>query len=257
MDTIKVTVSELPDGLEFRDVWPKLVDHVEKERSEIALLPEMPAYFWFPAIPEFDASVWREALKAHDEFMELLKELDATVISTRPVQENNLRLNQAFCWRKQYEPLRSKYYFPDERGFYEARWFHRKEKDFKTFRIGEVVAGVLICSEVMFNEWARWYGKHGAHIIFVPRATGSNIDRWLVALRMAAIVSGSFVLSSNRRGGEVGFGGCGFVISPEGDVIARTSQNPQNSQNGPFVTVEIDISESIEAKRTYPRYIPE
>jgi N-carbamoylputrescine amidase len=68
---------------------------------------------------------------------------------------------------------------------------------------------------------------------------------------MAAIVSGSFVLSSNRRGGDVCFGGCGLVISPDGDVIARTSENE------PFVTVEIDISESIKAKKTYPRYLPE
>ena len=202
MEKIKVTVCELPDEpQQSRDVWPELVEHVEKEQSQILILPEMPGYFWFPAIPQFNTRVWVSALKAHDEFLKLLNDVPAATVSTRPVQESNLRLNQAFCFDTRYRPLRSKYYFPCEEGFYEARWFHRKEKDFKIFRIGRLVAGVLICSEVMFNEWARYYGRQGAHLICVPRATGRNIDRWLVALRMAAIVSGSFVLSSNRRWG--------------------------------------------------------
>ena len=51
----------------------------------------------------------------------------------------------------------------------------------------------MICSELMFNEWARLYGRQEARIIAVPRAT-FTIDRWLVASGMAAIVSGAFVL---------------------------------------------------------------
>ncbi len=100
----------------------------------------------------------------------------------------------------------------------------------------------------MFNEWARLYGRRGAHIIAVPRAT-FTIDRWLVASGMASIVSGSFVLSSNRVGGN--FSGRGWIISPEGEVIAETSRGE------PFVTLTIDLKEAELAKKTYPRYIPE
>jgi|GEM_PF-5835319 len=89
-----------------------------------------------------------------------------------------------------------------------------------------------------FNEWARLYGKQGVHIIAVPRA-----------LRMAAIVSGAFVLSSNRVGRE--FSGYGWIVSPEGEVISSTSRDEK------FVTVSIDLREAELAKRSYPRNIPE
>lgn len=63
--------------------------------------------------------------------------MKVTVISTRPVQENNFRLNQAFCWtdKNGYQPVHNKYCFPDEEGFYEAKWFHKKEQDFTAFPV--------------------------------------------------------------------------------------------------------------------------
>jgi N-carbamoylputrescine amidase len=66
---------------------------------------------------------------------------------------------------------------------------------------------------------------------------------------MAAIVSGAFVLSSNRVGED--FGGHGWVISPEGEVIAETSRDE------PFLTVSINLKEAELAKQTYPRNIQE
>ncbi|AEA47024.1 carbon-nitrogen hydrolase family protein [Archaeoglobus veneficus] len=254
---MRVTVCELPDSL-VDETWENLVRHVRKEQSELVVLPEMPACPWFASMSRFDERVWQEALQAHDALMTRLDELTpATVISTRPVQDGAYRLNQAFFWNEGYCAIRTKYYLPDEEGFYEASWFHRGEKDFTVFRTRGIAIGVLICSELMFNEWARLYGKQGAHIIAVPRATErKTLDRWLVALRMAAIVSGAFVLSSNRVGksgdaGGVEFGGCGWIISPEGDVLASTSRSK------PFITMDIDLNEAVCAKRTYPRYIPE
>lgn len=239
---LKVTVCELDCGLGYK----QYIDQIEKEKSDLIVLPEMPAYFWFPSLPQFNKTIWQEALKAHDEFISMLHEISNPLISTRPVQED-LRLNQAFCYFNGYQPLHNKYYFPNERGFYEARWFQRREKDFKVFKINEISIGILICSELMFNEWARYYGKQNAHIIAVPRAT-TNLERWKVALQMAAIVSGSFVLSSNRVG-EIGFNGFGCVVDPEGNIIAHTSKNE------PFVTVRVDLKEAEKAKKTYPRNI--
>lgn len=234
---LKVTVCEMEFGQFENQI---------KEQTDLLVLPEMPAYFWFPSLPNFNEHIWHEALNAHNRFIAKLHELSPT-ISTRPIQEGDLRLNQAFCYFNGYQPLRNKYYFPNEDGFYEARWFHRKEEDFKVFKINGVSIGILICSELMFSEIARRYGKQNAHIIAVPRAT-TNLERWKVALQMAAIVSGSYVLSSNRVG-EIGFNGFGCVISPDGDIIAHTSKNE------PFVTLEIDLREAEEAKKTYPRYI--
>ncbi len=209
----------------------------------------MPAYPWFASLPQFNERIWREAVKAHDEFISKLGEFPAAIISTRPIQRGKKRLNQAFFWDEgRYYPVRCKYYLPEEEGFYEVTWFHKGTKDFHTVKIRDAVVGILICSELMFNEWARLYGKQGAHIVAVPRATFA-VDRWLIALKMAAIVSGAFVLSSNRTGGS--FSGHGWIISPEGEVIAVTSRDE------PFVTVSINLKEAELAKQTYPRYIQE
>jgi N-carbamoylputrescine amidase len=74
-------------------------------------------------------------------------------------------------WDGKYHPIRSKYYLPNERGFYEAVWFNRGRKDFRVFEWNDIRIGILICSEIFFNEWARYYGRLDAHIIAVPRAT--------------------------------------------------------------------------------------
>ena len=239
---LRVTVCEMDCGLGYE----QYIDQIKEVKSDLVILPEMPAYFWFPSLPQFNKTIWQEALRTHDEFIKVLNGVTIPLISTRPVQED-VRLNQAFCYCDGYIPIRNKYYFPNERGFYEARWFQRGEKDFKVFEISGTSIGVLICSELMFNELARYYGKQNAHIIVVPRAT-TNLDKWKIALQMAAIVSGSFVLSSNRVG-EIGFNGFGCVVSPEGNVITHTSKNK------PFVTVRIDLKDAEKAKKTFPRSI--
>jgi N-carbamoylputrescine amidase len=51
----------------------------------------------------------------------------------------------------------------------------------------------------MFNEYARRFGRAGVQLIAVPRAmppiTAHMFD---VVLQMAAVVSGAYVVSSNR-----------------------------------------------------------
>ena len=80
----------------------------------------MLAYPWFAALQNFDESIWRKALNAHDILLARLNELGSTaVISTRPIQDGHYRLNQAFCWSNcVYRPIREKYYLPNEEGFY-------------------------------------------------------------------------------------------------------------------------------------------
>jgi N-carbamoylputrescine amidase len=63
-------------------------------------------------------------------------------------------------------------------------------------------------------------------------------------------VGGCFELSSNRVDAS-SFGGRGWVISPDGVVLATTSNEK------PFVTVEVSLKEAEEAKKEYPRYIQE
>jgi N-carbamoylputrescine amidase len=115
--------------------------------------------------------------------------------------------------------------------------------------------GFLICTEVMFNEHARHYGRRGANLIAVPRAVGrASLPRWEVAMRMAAIVSGCYVLSSNRGGvdsrGQT-FGGRGWVVDPDGEVLVQTSAG------SPLAFCEVDLEAPLRAQREYPCYVPE
>jgi N-carbamoylputrescine amidase len=256
---MKLTVCEISDDPNalLKDL-KALIPYVCNQRSDLVLLPEMPACPWFGYQANFDISLWRQALETHDQLVRELAALaPASVLATRPVEHEQKRLNQAFVWNQAigYQPIHHKTYFPDEPGFFEAQWFHPTSRDFAPYVFGEIKIGFLICTELMFNEWARHYGRQGVNIIAVPRATeNTSVERWLIALRMAAIVSGAFVISSNHVGlgpSGVNFGGAGAIISPEGHVLAVTSHAQ------PFITIDVDLKEAEAAKKTYPRYVVE
>ncbi len=251
---MKVTICELPDERKsFESAWEELVIDVRKQQSDLVLLPELPFSTWFARTPQFDAQVWHRAQQEHDVMMNSLSALaPATVLGTHLVTEGNLHLNRGFtCTPTEgYKGVHDKYYFPNEKDFYEQDWFDRNRRAFTLAQIQDITLGFLICTEVMFNEWARYYGRQGANIIAVPRASSRNIERWAVALRMAAIASGAFVISSNRVDDHL-FGGHGMVIGPDGEVLAATSRQ------APFATIAIDLAESVQAKSTYPRDVLE
>lgn len=250
---MKVTVCEMPDDREaFAGAWEALVAHVRAEQSDLVLLPELPFSTWFARTTDFNAETWRKAEVAHTEMMSRLNELSpATVLGTHLVTEGDRHLNRGFVWTPTmgYQGAHDKYYLPNEEDFYERCWFDRNERDFHLTHAGEAAIGFLICTEVMFNEWARAYGKQGANIIAVPRASTMDFEQYVIAPRMAAFVSGAFVLSSNRNGDV--FSGHGAVIAPNGLLLASTSRET------PFITVAIDLAESTAAKSTYPRDVLE
>jgi predicted amidohydrolase len=246
---MRVSVCEMPDDRkDFETAWEELIAYVSKQQSDLVLLPELPFYPWIATTSQFDAQIWQIAQKAHEVMMQRLRELSAAVVlGTHPLIEGAVRLPRGFSWTPTdgYQGVHDKYYLPNEEGFYERCWFDRGRRDFTLARVQDLALGFLICSEVMFNEWARYYGRQGANMIAVPRATGGH-ERWVVASRMAAIASGAFVISSNRAQGQV-FGGRGLVVGPDGDVLVSTARQ------APFATVAIDLAESTRAKKTYPR----
>ena len=106
----------------------------------------------------------------------------------------------------------------------------------------------------MFNERARAYGKQKASLIVIPRASGVNIESWKIAGAMASLVSGAYVVSSNRVGrsrGGTQFGGGGFAYAPQGRLLAVT--DPAN----PVRSLDLDPKMSTFAQSAYPCYVPE
>ncbi len=238
--------------------WKDLSRTVTREAPDLFLLNEMPFGRWIAAGAIFNKGTWKQACAIHEEALSKLGELGAgVVLGSRPREDEGKRVNEAFVWTKAdgATGIHTKQYFPDEEGYYEARWFEGGERHFRVAPAGKIRGGFLICTELMFNERAREYRRGGAQVLWVPRATAKlSVPRWTVALRMAAIVSGCYVLSSNRAGtdsrGQL-FGGAGMIVTPEGDVAAQTSEAT------PTAFYEIDTQAVARAQRDYPCYVKE
>jgi N-carbamoylputrescine amidase len=253
---MRVTVCQLSDERsEFESAWGALCEHVTSEKSDLVLLPEMPFSTWFASVRNFDAAVWEGAVSDHRTWKSRLAELaPASVISTEPVVVGGRGLNEAYAWSSGHAtPLHRKRYLPNEDGFWEASWYERSAGVFELTTVVNARVGVQICTEIWWLDESRKYGRRGADLLVVPRATpAASRERWLVAGRAAAIVAGAYCLSSNRSGRSPAgfeFAGLGWIIDPEGDVLALTSDSQ------PFVTLDIDLSRPRKAKSTYPRYV--
>jgi N-carbamoylputrescine amidase len=259
MAKLKIGVCECPTELVAGSAeWNDLARAVSREAPDLFLLNEMPFGSWLAAEETFDGRKWRESCDLHEEGLRHLGDLGAAAVAgTRPRDLDGRRVNEAFVWTATggLQGIHTKQYFPDEEGYYEARWFEAGERHFSLAAAGPVQAGFLICTELMFNEHARHYGRSGAHVILVPRAVGKgSLPRWLVAMRMAAVVSGAYVHSSNRGGidsrGQV-FGGAGWIVDPQGELVAQTSSTT------PAVFYKIDTEFAARAQREYPCYVKE
>ena len=250
---MKVTITQMPDNpLKFEQEWARLERHVKKNQSDLVLLPEMPFYDWFCAGPKFVQETWRDAVHGHDNWLERVSELGApAVLASRPVERGGRRLNEGFVWNKKAgaKGVHFKNYLPNEPGYYEARWYQRGGEPFTPFEVSGWKAGFMICSDLWSMPDARSYGKRGVGLIVAPRCTGLNIDKWLSGGKTAAVIAGAYCASSNRLGkhGAATFGGRGWVVGPDGEVLGLTSSGR------PFATVEIDRNRADNAKNTYPR----
>ncbi len=257
---MKVTVCELPNNwINSKSDQEKFLYHLESEKTELLLLPEMPFSSWLAGKRLPDKKAWEKAVANHNIWIERLEEFNVPVIAgSRPVIKEGRPLNVGFVWTREQgvKAVHEKYYLPDEEGFWESSWYHRGDGRFELITINGLKIGFLICTEIWFNHHAREYGKMGMHLLLCPRAVGSvTTETWLAGGRAAANVSGAYCLSSNFNGAitpEMNFGGTGWIIEPEeGFVMGRTSEKE------PFLTLEIDISQAEKAKVTYPRYVKE
>lgn len=255
---MRLTVCQLRDERAgFEADWRELVRYVATERPDVVLLPELPFAPWFGITDAFDAAVWREVMAAHEAWDRRLGELEAgCVVLTRAVERDGRRLNECYAAFRDGRRLRlhDKRYLPQEPGYFEASWYERGDGVFDIHRIAGAAVGIQICSELWVFDETRKYGARGVDLIVTPRATpASTVEKWILAGRVAAISAGAYSASSNHSGrseaGEFAFGGAGWVIDPDGAVLALTSEE------APFATVALDFDATKAAKTTYPRYL--
>jgi N-carbamoylputrescine amidase len=251
---MRVTVCELPDEpTALANAWVALCEHTAREASELVLLPEfaMVEAVWESA--DFDLDRWTAVEAVYESWLSRLRELHAAhVIGTRPTTIDGRRFNQGYLAsaEKGVVPLRRKFLMPNEPGGWEARWFDRGDADFPVYRAGALSFGLNVCSELWALESYAAYAKKGVQAVLSPRATAAaTTAKWLSAGVVAAVRTGAFSLSSNRVDPTGAFGGVGWIITPDGEILATTTRD------SPFATIDIDLTAPIVARTTYPRYV--
>jgi N-carbamoylputrescine amidase len=150
-----------------------------------------------------------------------------------------------------YQPLRRKFYLPQEPGGWEATWFERGDARFPRFQAGTLDFGLSICTEIWALDTHAGYADLGVQALLTPRATAAaTTAKWLAVGTVAAVRTGAYSLSSNRVDTAARtYGGAGWAISPDGALLARTTVEQ------PFCTVNVDLELAAAARSTYPRYV--
>lgn len=257
---MKVSVCEVDSPI---DKFSRpFLESLAAEKSDLILLNEMPLGDWLANSKVFDQALFDKSVQLNRDGLEQLKEVGASILTSVPCYENDLRINQAVVVSDgKLSSSHAKQHFPCEAGFWETSWFSKGQSKFNPIEVNGVKIGVLLCTDSMFIEAARAYAKQGASIIVVPRATsGAGDDLWVSTLRVMAMHTGCYVLSSNRKSAnavqdksqvdaEQTFNGFGFIIDPLGIVVAQTSAN------SPVISYELDLKLVDDQKLQYPCYV--
>lgn len=273
---VKVGVIEAPPDLYPGEAaWENLAKDVASQSLDFLLLNELFAGSWISIIHPDEITRKQMSIldmekqksrsrEVHSDAIDRLGEFKVPHIAgSRSQWEGGKTINEAFVWEAgtpaKIQGIHSKQFLPDDTEYFEAHWYDRGEPKFQVAAAGpKLKVAAMICTECFFNETVRKYRKHGANVIVVPRAT-PNVSRvteqFQIACKMAAIMSGCYVLSSNRAYGPdangVNYGGQGWIIHPSGEVIAETT--PEN----PLVTAEIDLDVCWKFQHRYPNYVAE
>jgi len=254
---MRIAFVEWPEGLSPAGAtWSEIERSVAAAHPDILVTNELPFGPWIAEGAAFSEEEASLSVRSHEKGLEGLIGLGVpAIISSRPVRNGNRLANEAFVLENgAVRPLHRKQYFPNEPGWFESEWYSGGGSAFDIAGILGIRVGVLLCTDAMFNERARAYGRQGASLIVIPRASGSDVEPWKTAGAMASLVSGAYVVSANRVGpsrGGTRFGGGGFACAPGGRFLAMTSPAE------PVRVVDLDAGLAAAAQRDYPCYVRE
>ena len=256
---MKVTVCEMSDNEDnFIGDWNQLVNHLYQNKTDLLLLPEMPFSKWIASEREVSRELKKRSVDKHEKWILKMDQLNAgQIVYSKPIINGDKFFNSAFVFEKGKGHLKihTKSYFPEEPFFWEETWYdHEEPITFESLTSGGIKIGVLLCTEMWFMEYAREYGKQGIDILLCPRATGIvSVNQWIRCGQTLSVLSGAYCLSSNKTGlsdRDFQWGGHGWIAEPvNGNLLGSTNTHEK------FVTVEIDITKSRDAKREYPLYV--
>lgn len=252
---MRIGFVEWPEGLTTgHPQWGDLTRSIAALHPDILVTNELPFGPWIAENPKFSEDDAQRSVRAHEDGLAGLIDLNLpAVISSRPVWNGKRLANEAFVLENgAVRPLHKKQYFPNEPGWFESEWYAGDGSGFDAGEALGIKVGVLLCTDAMFNEYARGYGRQGASLIVIPRASGTSMESWKLAGAMASLVSGAYVVSSNRVGRSKSgtqFGGGGYAYAPGGRLLSVTDADH------PMQVVELDPEVAKVAQREYPCYV--
>ncbi|MEO5868059.1 MAG: carbon-nitrogen hydrolase family protein [Sphingomonas sp.] len=252
---VRIGFVQWPDCLRPGDRdWTAIAQGINDAGLDILITNELPFGEWIASRSSFDRAIAQRSIDEHAEGLAALTTLSVpAIVTSRPAWAGERLANEAVLLQDgEVRAWRRKRYFPAEPGWYETSWYEAGPDDFPVADLHGLGTGVLLCTEAMFNERARRYGRAGARLIAIPRATGPA-PIWRAAGQMAAIVSGAYVVSSNRLGGsdEQRFGGGGFAYAPDGTLLTATGPDER------LAVFELDSGNADRQQHAYPCYVAE
>jgi N-carbamoylputrescine amidase len=160
-----------------------------------------------------------------------------------------------------------KMHIPDDPGFYEKFYFTPGDLGFTPIKTSVGTLGVLVCWDQWYPEAARLMALAGADLLIYPTAIGwdpadteeekeRQREAWVTVQRGHAVANGLPVLAVNRVGFEaspqqpetgIRFWGSSFVAGPQGEFLARASQDAEE-----ILLVEVDMARSENVRRIWP-----
>ena len=223
--------------------------------ADVAVLPELPLNDWAPHTKTARA----EDAEEPDGPRQTLMSRAAAAVGVGVVggaivtdADSSVRHNTALLYGADGSCLARyrKIHLPEEEGYWETSHYEPGETGPEVVHGLPLRVGLQICSDVNRPQGFQLLAAQGVEVVFAPRATPpETYERWRLILRANAIMSGAYVISTNRPRPEHGasIGGPSLVITPLGEVIVETTD--------PVVVVSLDRAVVAEAAREYPGYL--
>jgi N-carbamoylputrescine amidase len=254
----------------------ELVRDAARQGAKLVCLPELFLSRYFCQSEDAANFALAEPVPgpATDAFLELARELDATlVLSLFERRAAGLYHNTAAVLdgARGYVGKYRKMHIPDDPRYYEKFYFTPGDLGFRSFATGAGAIGVLVCWDQWYPEAARLTAMRGAEMLLYPTAIGwhpeeraalgeRQLAAWETMQRSHAIANGCFVIAANRTGFEpapqagstgdregIQFWGSSFIAGTDGRILAKAGVDDERA-----LVADIELAEIDESRTGWP-----
>lgn len=250
----RIAVLQMDGSQENLSRAEALVAEAARAGADFALLPELSNVPWLPAREEGALLHFAEPEDgpAVQAYREIAARYRINLVAPIYEEDRGFRYSTAFVIDRDGTVIGKyrKNHIPYVDGWYEKFYYAPGDSGYPVFEHEGLRFGIQICWDNMFIEGSRILALKGAQVIFSPRATGPNVQRWRGLLTTNAFVNHLFIATANRVGEDrgTGFGGGSFIVGPKGTVLAEVEPSA-----APGITVaEIDLTSIASAVEANP-----